>query len=100
MQRRNICSVFRRCRVREQAVNHQLMTVNGPYRMTRNPMYVGFALLTVAFALFLNTWWPMLLLGPTLLAVQRFVIVPEENYLRRRFGAEYGEYTHRVRRWV
>jgi len=76
------------------------LVTTGPYRVTRNPMYVALALLTVAFALFLNTWWPVLLLVPTMLAVQRFVIVPEENYLRRRFGAEYDEYTRRVRRWL
>jgi protein-S-isoprenylcysteine O-methyltransferase Ste14 len=76
------------------------LVISGPYKVTRNPMYVAFALLTLAFALFLNTWWPVLLLVPTLLAVQRFVIVREENYLRRRFGAEYDEYARRVRRWL
>jgi len=42
----------------------------------------------------------MLLLVPALMAVQRFVIVREEAYLRRRFGAEYEEYTRRVGRWM
>ena len=73
---------------------------SGPYKVTRNPMYVSLALLTVALALFLNTWWPVLLVVPTLLAVQHLVIVPEEKYLRRRFGAEYDEYARRVRRWL
>ena len=72
----------------------------GPYTLTRNPMYVSLALLTLAFALFLNTWWIVVLLVPALLAVQRFVIVPEERYLRRRFGADYEAYTRRVRRWL
>jgi protein-S-isoprenylcysteine O-methyltransferase Ste14 len=76
------------------------LVITGPYKLTRNPMYVSLALLTVAFALLLGTWWPMVLLVPTLLAVQSFVIVPEEAYLRRRFGVEYDEYTHRVRRWL
>lgn len=76
------------------------LIVTGPYTITRNPMYVSLALLAVAFALFLNTWWPVLLLVPTLLAVQRFVIVREEHYLRRRFGAEYDAYARRVRRWL
>lgn len=76
------------------------LVTTGPYTFTRNPMYVAFAFLIVAFALFLNTWWPVLLLVPTLLAVQRFVIVREEGYLRRRFGAEYDEYARRVRRWL
>jgi protein-S-isoprenylcysteine O-methyltransferase Ste14 len=63
-------------------------------------MYVSLALLTLAFAFFLNTWWIVVLLVPALLIVQRFVIVPEEKYLRRRFGAEYDAYTRRVRRWL
>jgi protein-S-isoprenylcysteine O-methyltransferase Ste14 len=72
----------------------------GPYKFTRNPMYVSLALLTLAFAFFLNTWWIAVLLVPVLLIVQRFVIVPEEKYLRRRFGPDYEAYTHRVRRWL
>ena len=72
----------------------------GPYKFTRNPMYVSLALLTLAFAFFLNTWWIVLLLVPALLIVQRFVIVPEEKYLRRRFGTDYEAYTRRVRRWL
>jgi len=76
------------------------LVTSGPYALTRNPMYVSLALLTVALALFLNTWWIVLLLVPTLLIVQQFVIVPEERYLRRRFGAEYEAYTRRVRRWL
>jgi protein-S-isoprenylcysteine O-methyltransferase Ste14 len=76
------------------------LVVSGPYRFTRNPMYVSLALLTVAFALFLNTWWIALLLVPVLLLVQWFVIKPEERYLYRRFGAEYERYVRRVRRWL
>ena len=63
-------------------------------------MYVGLALLTLALGLFMDNWWPILLLVPVLLAVRVFVIAPEERYLQRRFGAEYVGYTQRVRRWV
>ncbi|MBI3049592.1 MAG: isoprenylcysteine carboxylmethyltransferase family protein [Acidobacteria bacterium] len=72
----------------------------GPYTFTRNPMYVSLALLTLGLALFLNTWWAVVLLVPALVAVQQFVIGPEERYLRRRFGAEYDQYTRQVRRWL
>jgi len=76
------------------------LVVAGPYRFTRNPMYLGMALLAAGLALFMNTWWPILLLVPVLLIVRIFVIAPEERYLRRRFGAEYEAYMARVRRWV
>jgi protein-S-isoprenylcysteine O-methyltransferase Ste14 len=76
------------------------LVTSGSYAFTRNPMYVSLVLLTIAFALFLNNWWTVLLLVPTLLIVQQFVIVPEERYLQRRFGAEYEAYTRRVRRWL
>ena len=76
------------------------LVIAGPYRFTRNPMYVGMAALTVALALFLDTWWVMVLLVPVLLVVRLFVIAPEERYLRRRFGADYVAYMRRVRRWL
>jgi protein-S-isoprenylcysteine O-methyltransferase Ste14 len=76
------------------------LVISGPYRFTRNPMYVGMAVLTVALGIFMNSWWPILLLIPVLIAVRAFVIAPEERYLVRRFGANYVDYTARVRRWV
>ena len=76
------------------------LVIAGPYRFTRNPMYVSLALLTVALGLLLNTWWPIGLLIPTLILVRLFVIGPEERYLHRRFGAEYEAYTRQVRRWL
>jgi protein-S-isoprenylcysteine O-methyltransferase Ste14 len=76
------------------------LVTGGPYAFTRNPMYLSLALLTLAFALFLKTWWIVVLLVPALLLVQQFVIGPEERYLHRRFGAEYDAYTRRVRRWL
>ena len=76
------------------------LVLSGPYQYTRNPMYVSLALLTIAAGLLRATWWPIVLLVPTLAAVQQFVILPEERYLRRRFGTEYDAYTSRVRRWL
>jgi protein-S-isoprenylcysteine O-methyltransferase Ste14 len=76
------------------------LVLSGPYHYTRNPMYVSLALLTIACGLFLATWWPIVLLVPTLAIVRQFVILPEERYLRRRFGAEYEAYAGRVRRWL
>jgi protein-S-isoprenylcysteine O-methyltransferase Ste14 len=72
----------------------------GPYRFTRNPMYVGLALLTAALGILLDTWWPILLLVPALVFIRVAVIAREEEYLRRRFGAEYEAYRRQVRRWI
>lgn len=76
------------------------LVVSGPYRFTRNPMYVSLAAMTIAAGLLINSWWVLLLLVPVLLIVRVFVIGPEERYLQRRFGADYVAYMHRVRRWM
>jgi protein-S-isoprenylcysteine O-methyltransferase Ste14 len=76
------------------------LVTSGVYGFTRNPMYVGLAALTAGLALFMNSWWPIALLIPVLVAVRVFVIAREERYLERRFGAEYVGYMRRVRRWV
>jgi protein-S-isoprenylcysteine O-methyltransferase Ste14 len=72
----------------------------GPYRFTRNPMYVSLVLLSLGVGLWLNTWWVILLLVPAVVVTDRFVIAREEAYLRRRFGSAYEAYTRRVRRWL
>jgi len=73
---------------------------SGVYRVTRNPMYVGVALVLVAWAVFLGAPWPFV--GPVLfvLYVTRFQIEPEERILAGLFGAEYSAYKNRVRRWL
>lgn len=76
------------------------LVTGGPYRFTRNPMYVGFTLWYLAATSWLNTLWPLLLLPLVLLVMQRGVIAREEAYLRRRFGREYEAYGARVRRWL
>jgi protein-S-isoprenylcysteine O-methyltransferase Ste14 len=76
------------------------LVISGAYRFTRNPMYLGFALLTLASGPLFDSWWPVALLPIALVLVQRFVIAREERYLRRRFGAEYESYCRRVRRWL
>ena len=78
----------------------EALVLSGPYRYTRNPMYVSLAFLTIGCGLLLATWWPIVLLVPTLVIVQLVVILPEERYLRRRFDAAYEAYTRRVRRWL
>lgn len=72
----------------------------GPYRWTRNPMYVSLVLLYVAVSLVLNSWWPLVLLPIAVLAIDRLVIAREERYLNAAFPDEYAAYRARVRRWV
>jgi len=72
----------------------------GPYRFTRNPMYVSLLALSLGVGLWMNTWWVILLLIPAVVVIDRLVISREEAYLRRRFGAAYDSYRQRVRRWL
>jgi protein-S-isoprenylcysteine O-methyltransferase Ste14 len=72
----------------------------GPYRFSRNPMYVGMLLAQVSLGLALDRLW-VVLLSPVALAVVHFTaVLPEERYLASRFGSAYEEYTRRVRRYV
>ncbi|MGQ0536975.1 MAG: methyltransferase family protein [Methanobacteriota archaeon] len=72
----------------------------GPYRFTRNPMYVGFALGTVGFAVLADSAWALLAVPVGILGVTYGAIRREERYLERKFGAPYIEYRRRVRRWI
>lgn len=72
---------------------------NGPYRFTRNPMYLAMVLAYLGIALLLNSMWALLLLPIVLLIVDRFVIRREERYLAAKFGDSYRQYCSRVRRW-
>jgi protein-S-isoprenylcysteine O-methyltransferase Ste14 len=76
------------------------LVVEGIYKHTRNPMYLGMALASAAIALWCNSGWPLLLMAPVLAIVQRHVIAREEGYLLRRFGEDYADYRRRVPRWM
>lgn len=72
----------------------------GPYRHTRNPMYLGLASLVVALAGFAKTFWPVLTLPVAIWLIVELAIRPEERYLESRFGEAYRAYRARVRRWL
>jgi len=76
------------------------LVTGGIYRITRNPMYVGLALLLTAWAIHLDSLRTFL--GPPLfiLYIGQFQIQPEEKVLKRIFGEEYAMYAARVRRWL
>ena len=72
----------------------------GPYRRSRNPLYVGMLALYLGLALLAPTVWGLVLFPVAVLLVYWGAIRPEERYLRERFGAPYDDYTRRVRRWL
>jgi protein-S-isoprenylcysteine O-methyltransferase Ste14 len=78
----------------------EALVTAGPFRLTRNPMYLSLALLLVAVSAFLNSPWPIAFLVPALVLVQRLAIRPEERYLLKAYGNEYERYCRKVRRWV
>jgi protein-S-isoprenylcysteine O-methyltransferase Ste14 len=73
---------------------------NGPYRYTRNPMYLGMAAIYAGLAILLNEVWNLLLLPVMVLALDRGMVRREEAYLERRFGWKYRRYKKQVRRWI
>ena len=76
------------------------IVTSGPYRLTRNPAYVGMALIYVGIAVLADAPWALVPLPVVLALVDRGVIAREERYLERKFGEEYLGYKRRVRRWV
>lgn len=73
---------------------------SGPYRYTRNPIYLAMLLSYLGVTAWRNALWPVLLLPGALVVVQRGVVDREERYLERRFGEEYRAYKADVRRWL
>jgi protein-S-isoprenylcysteine O-methyltransferase Ste14 len=76
------------------------IVAHGIYRFTRNPMYIGFALLTLGLAILVDSAWMLLAVPIGLALIDRIVITREERYLERKFGVEYLSYQRRVRRWI
>ena len=72
----------------------------GPFRFTRNPMYLALCLLQVALGFFLNDWITLLFVVPLALIMHYGVILREERYLTAKFGEPYLELKREVRRWI
>jgi protein-S-isoprenylcysteine O-methyltransferase Ste14 len=98
---RSFIAAFRRARtpVAPGSPTTALVTT-GPYRISRNPAYLGFALLYAGIATLAEAPWAYATLLPALVVVDRMVIAREERYLERRFGDEYLRYKATTRRWV
>jgi protein-S-isoprenylcysteine O-methyltransferase Ste14 len=76
------------------------IVTDGPYALTRNPIYVAFALLQVGIGLWTDTLAVVLMAVPAIVATNNWVIAREEAYLSRKFGAPYERYLTQVRRWM
>ncbi len=76
------------------------LVIAGPYRFTRNPIYLGVLSLYLALAVWFGLVWPILLVPVVIGVVNAYVIAREERYLERKFGDDYRQYRARVRRWL
>jgi protein-S-isoprenylcysteine O-methyltransferase Ste14 len=71
----------------------------GPYRFTRNPMYLALVISYIGLALLSNMLWALIVLPAVIFALYYTVIRREERYLQQAFGSAYTDYCRRVRRW-
>jgi len=76
------------------------VVTSGIYRISRNPMYMGFLLMLTGWAIFLSHPLPFVLLPGFVVYMNRFQILPEERALSAKFGGEYDTYKQCVRRWL
>jgi protein-S-isoprenylcysteine O-methyltransferase Ste14 len=79
---------------------NKLLVIEGPFRFTRNPMYLGLVIFTLGIALCVGSL-PMFGVPVLVFATANFAHIPfEEAKMRRQFGASFDNYTHKVRRWI
>ena len=76
------------------------IVADGPYRFTRNPIYLGMMLSLIGLAIAFNTLWLLIALVPFYFVIRHGVVAREEAYLERKFGSVYLDYKQRVRRWI
>ena len=76
------------------------VVIGGPYRLSRNPIYVSMTMLIGGIGIAFDSAWVLVLLVPVLIVMRYGVIAREEAYLERKFGDEYLRYKRSVRRWL
>lgn len=76
------------------------LLTDGPFRFSRNPIYVAMSLAYAGLAVAIDSPWILALLAPALVVMRYGVIGREERYLERKFGDEYRRYKGRARRWI
>jgi len=72
----------------------------GPYRFSRNPIYLSYSLFQLGLAVWIDNGWLLATLAVAVWLIHHLVIPREEQYLERKFGAEYLDYKRRVGRWL
>ena len=77
-----------------------VLVTSGPFRVSRNPMYLAMVVQYIGLALVFNALWAIVLLPLALVLVHLTVIKREERYLEHKFGEEYQVYKAKVRRWI
>jgi protein-S-isoprenylcysteine O-methyltransferase Ste14 len=75
------------------------IVTSGPFKYSRNPLYVALSLLFLGLTFVANTWWGIVLFVPVAIVMHFCVVLREERYLESKFGNSYGEYRKRVRRY-
>ena len=73
---------------------------SGPFRFTRNPLYLSLTIIYCGIALIIGSMWAFPILVVVLAVMQKGVIEREEVYLETKFGPEYLTYKRQVRRWI
>ncbi len=76
------------------------LQTTGIYGITRNPMYVGLAIVYLGITCFIGNWWNIILFPLLFLIVQEYIIKREDKYLEFEFGQQYDDYKRIVRRWL
>ena len=76
------------------------IVATGPFRFSRNPIYLADAITYLGGSLLIHSWWPLIVLPGIVLVMRRKVIDREELYLTERFGEAYRQYELRVHRWL
>lgn len=86
--------------IRPASPKNSYLIADGPFRFTRNPMYLGILLVTIGLAMIIGTW-SMLLAPIAFFLWVNFVSIPfEEAKMERQFGESFRDYKRRVRRWI
>lgn len=73
---------------------------SGIFQYTRNPMYLGMLLVSIAFGVALSSYWSFIGVVVFALYITRFQIVPEERAMKELFGSEFTQYCSRTSRWL